>query len=506
MAFGELQRGILAAFQNENPEKFNEEVIFMRQNEKDGLHSYFQDLFKSLKLNGIEYLGSETITDESEFHKYVPRKSIAIEESRLDLIKATFKLSIEEEGVLLVKEVSIHLFFPKLIDDFFFYLNGSKYFAVYQLTDRNFYSSRTALYLKTLLMPLGLHQKPSKMKLTDGEIISGNELLLDYFKQKSNNFKNYKNMFTHYFITMGIDETIDYFFKVSKGVKHPQTHYMYIVDDLDDVPAGYKVMDIRKDLWLAFHLDSNSTPEYRDLIITFGLCVKGVRKTSSLYEEDYWKRKIITSTNGNLSKADKAIISFERVLDERTKRNLKEVPDTDKDDVYGIIKFMAFNYSMLYNIDSVNVYNRRLRLYEYMLYPLLIKFSEATYRVLNSRNVNMKRLENVFSNIGPNFLIKKIITSDLCRYNNASSTLDFFQTLKWSARGPQALGSSGQNITMRFRGVHESYVGNLGMVTANASDPGMTGTLCPMSGNIQNMLFEDPKRKVKYNIKIDNIA
>jgi len=495
MGLGNLQRAVLSLYQEQNPEKFNEDIVFMRKNEKDSLHSYFQDLFKSLKLNGIEYLGSETITDESEFHKYVPKKSISIEASRLDLIKASFRLSIEEEGEMLVKEVSIHLFFPKLIDDFFFYLNGSKYFAIYQLTDRNFYSTRTALYLKTLLMPLGLHAKPTKLKLSNGNFLVGNELLLDYFKQKSNNFKNYKNMFTHYFITMGIEKTIDYFFNQNGE------NYLYISED-PIAPDGYSTMEIRKDLFMHFVYNENVTNEYRDVIITFGSVIKGVRKTSSLYEKDYWRRKIITSTNGNLSKADKAIISFERVLDERTKRNLKEIPDTDKEDVYGVIRFMAFNYSVLYNIDSVDVNNRRLRLYEYMLYPLLLKFSDATYRVLNSRNVNMKRLENVFSNIGPNFLVKKIITSDLCRYNSASSTLDFFQTLKWSARGPQALGSSGQNITMRFRSVHESYVGNIGMVTANASDPGMTGTLCPMSVNIKNMLFVDPKRKVNYKVTL----
>jgi hypothetical protein len=43
-----------------------------------------------------------------------------------------------------------------------FELIGNRYFCIYQINDKNFYATPKALYLKTLLMPLGI--KFSKTK------------------------------------------------------------------------------------------------------------------------------------------------------------------------------------------------------------------------------------------------------------------------------------------------------------------------------------------------------
>lgn len=479
---GATQSLMYKAFQESNPERFNQGLIYMRHNERATLHDYFRDVFASLKLQGITYLSSRTITDETEYTNHIKKKSKVIEESRLDLIEAKFKLEWAEES----KEISLYVFFPKLIDDYFFYLNGNKYFAVYQISDRNFYSTRNGLFLKTLLMPLGIQNKKSSFETVSGVEVTGKEYVLDFFKTKNSNFDSLKNMFYYYFIKMGVHEAINYMFNTG-GVAN-----VYLSEDIEP-PEGYEAVQLRKDLFLHILMpDDGITQNYANLLCTVVSALSGIRKISSITDEAYWKKKVLNSPTANILKADKAIVSLERVLDERTKRNLKEITDPEmKQDSFGVVKWMAYNFEELYDIDTVDVYNRRLRLYEYMLYPLLIKFSDASYRILNSRNLDVKRLETVFSNIGPMFIIKRLITNELLRYSNATSTLDLFSViLRFSARGPQALGGSGSSIVLKYRGVHPSYVGNIGLNAASASDPGMTGTLVPMSKNIDKMFFE----------------
>jgi hypothetical protein len=43
---------------------------------------------------------------------------------------------------------------------------------------------------------------------------------------------------------------------------------------------------------------------------------------------------------------------------------------------------------------------------------------------------------------------------------------------------------------IKYRGLHESYIGNLGMNTSSSSDPGMTGVINPFTKSINDMFFE----------------
>jgi hypothetical protein len=184
---------------------------------------------------------------------------------------------------------------------------------------------------------------------------------------------------------------------------------------------------------------------------------------------------------------------LKRILDERTKRNLKDIDPKYRNDTFGVIRYIVENFDEIYNIDSLNLYNRRVRLFEYLIFPLLTKWSESTIRILNSKNVDMKKLNTVFSNIGPMFLVKRIIVNELLRYNNMTNTCCLFNVaLKWSSRGPQSIGSSSGNTLVKYRTVHESYIGNLSLCASSASDPGMTGNLSPFCKTLKDNFFIHP--------------
>jgi hypothetical protein len=476
-----MQASLYKEFQSSNPEKFNEDVIFMRKNED--IHSYFKDLYTTLNLPGIKFLGSRTITDETTYSQYVQKNNLRIEDNRLDLIEAKFKLTHDNES----KTVTLYVFFPKLIDNFFFHLNGNKFFAIYQLTDRNFYSVRKGLFLKTLLMPLGLKfESLSSIKGYSNAKLNGKIYKLEFFKTKMNKDKSLKNALLYLYVKFGFEETLEML-----GMNSDYIFFSEAPLKENSIPKGFIHFSKNSGCNIYYNKVLTETADSLNILCTIIHSLDDTKKFSSVTSDVYWKKKILNTPTAKIEKADKALFSLERILDERTKKNLRELEDHEKNSIYDVIIYMMYNFTKLYELDNVDIYNRRIRLYEYLLFPLLTKFSDLSYRMLNSRNMDLDRLSTVFSNIGSMFVIKHLVKNELIRYSSCTNALELFSVaLKFSARGPQSLGNSSGNTPIKFRGLHESYIGNISLNNSSASDPGCTGTIIPFCKNLDNMFFE----------------
>jgi hypothetical protein len=149
----------------------------------------------------------------------------------------------------------------------------------------------------------------------------------------------------------------------------------------------------------------------------------------------------------------------------------------------------------------MNLANKRIRLEEYLILPIILKWSESTYRIFNSKKVTLKRLEQIFSNIPPDFCLRRLVTNKLLRYINTVNTLDIFNGLKVTQTGDAGLGSLGSEISVKNRGFNDSYVNRLSLVAASASDPGSTMTIIPFV-NMEKEYYFDAKVKhvTNYNI------
>jgi hypothetical protein len=474
-----MQTALYTAFQAENPEKFNEDLIYIRQ--KEDVDSYFTDLFMTLNsIPGITYLGMERV-GEDKASQYIEKVAVPIEESRLDLILARFKLEINGEK----KEVTLKLFIPRLVDDFFFQLNGNRFYATLQIADKNWYTVRNGVYLKTLLMPLGIRYRPGVATAADGTEYEGKVFLIDFFKTKTNNLAAFKNFFFHFFVKFGFEGALE-----KLGVEDR----IALIDPENPVTADedVEVLEIHKGVMIAVCRESLKTDRaFRNIVVTLCDALSHAKRVQSVLTPDFWRRRILNSPTAKIEKADKTIASLERVLDERTKKNLRELQPEQKATSFDVVSYMVNNFDELSEIDGVDLYSRRVRLVEYLLFPLLLKWSDIAVRILNSRNVDMKRLETVFSNIRPMFLIKKLVTNELLRYSNATNPLNLFNVaLRWSVRGPQSVGAGGGNVNARYRSVHESFIGNLSLNCASAGDPGCSGTFVPFCDSLQDMFFE----------------
>ena len=473
------QNILYSQYQAENPERFNEDLIYIRH--KEDVDSYFRDLFTTLNsIPGITFLDMERVGEE-KCAEYIQKRNISIEESRLDLIEARFKIEWEGEK----KEVKLHLFIPKLVDDFFFLLNGNRYYAILQIADKNWYSVRNGIFLKTLLMPLGVRHKSMTIEAESGNEYTGKVFVLDFFKTKSNNINSFKNFFVYFFIKYGFDETMRLM-----GLEDEVC--VFDGKGVDTSDEDYEYFAVHENVMVAVLRERMQEDEnFRNIIVSLCNALEATKKISNLENKDFWKRRILTSPTAKLDKADKSIASLERILDERTKKNLREIPEGEKDSTFDVVRYMVWNYEAIHRMDGLDIYTRRIRLYEYLIFPLLIKWSEIAVRILNSRNVDMKRLETVFSNIGAMFLVKRLITNELLRYSNITNALNLFGVaLRYSARGPQSLGAGGGNVLVKYRSVHPSFLGNISLNASSAGDPGMSGSIVPFCDSLDDMFFE----------------
>lgn len=475
-----------AGFQESNPEvDFNQDLIYWR--EKDDAAGYLEDIFAALEVvPGITFLGVSIERDESKFPNDLIFNDIDV--SRLDLASVRFRLEMQDMS----KEITLSIFLPKLIDGLFYHLNGNLYYPILQLVDRGTYVTRKTFTLKTLLMPLVFRRDTMTQREDLTGAPTGQEMVytLDLFKNRINVLK-------YFMASRGLAATLEFF---------GATDHIFFVEKSEvsaEDAASYRVHALNGSSGLAVAVDRAWIEEeegkhshFRSgLAVTLADALDGIQRRA--VEEDdvaQWKRRLgrhfTQNSNGFEEKADKILVSLERILDRRTKKNLAHVAQADKENVYCILRWMMREYKTLTAIDGMDVTNKRIRMSEYLIHPLLLKFSESTYRLLNSKNLTFKSLLGVFRPFihdpegkqrpQANFLIKKLVTNELLRYSNMVNSFDLLVALRWTARGPQSISDrSKADISLRYRGHHPSYAGRIGLSAASASDPGTSGTLVP---------------------------
>ena len=478
-----------ARFQASNPERdFSDDLIMWR--ERDDITSVLADIFKALEVvPGITFNGVTVTHDESKFPADLVYNDV--EPSRLDLAHVSFTIELQD----MRKDITLSIFLPKLLDGLFYQLNGNLYYPILQLVDRGTYSTKQTFTLKTLLMPLVFRREMTATLVDLGsppaegkEPAQRTEMLyvLDLFRSKI-------NVMRYYLAAKGLAGTLAFFGLDGAVAIVPREELAGVA------PGEYRAYGVAGPAGLAVAAPAawvEEDPHYRGaLLATLGDALEGVPRRA--VEEDdmgLWARRLgkyfTQNTNGLEEKAAKIIVSLERILDNRTRSNLAHVVPGDKEDVYGILRWMMREYRTLSQVDSMDLRNKRIRMAEYLVHPLLIKFSDSTYRLLNSKSPTFKQLLSIFKqfmheedgSLRPqvNFLIKKIVNNELLRFVNVVNSFDLLTALRWTVRGPQGIGElRGGEAALRYRGHHPSYLGRIGLNAASSGDPGTSGTLVP---------------------------
>lgn len=461
-----LQGKFMKKYQDSNPERFNAEFIKCKENDDESRYLYtIMTTLESIK--GIEFLSMEEVPhriykERTEEEKQESDLVIDTERSVLKIYR--FKFRLTAEGI--TEEMTMDLYYPKMIRGGYFILNNNRYFPVYQMLDSGFYNTPRSVILKTLIMPIVLKRNDDK---------GGENFTLNIFKNKL-------SPFMYYFAKFGFDETMRYF-NIDGEIKFGDTD---IDGDIDE--NIYRKFKISKKKYMYCTIDFYN--ENNILCNSIFNTFNSRTNLENIHSIDYWKKRlgtVFTTSTDKIGKANSILISFERGLDILNKEILR-LPKKDKEDIYAIVRYMMFNFNELLKKSNTDLANKRIRSHEYLVYPLLRKFTTYVTRINNSKIVTMHKLKQF--RVGKSFLIRCCMTNELLRYENSTNSLNVLSKLKFTQGGVQSQFSSG-SVNIKYRVNDISYCGRISLLTSSSSDPGCTGSFLPFLELKENMHFTD---------------
>ena len=110
------------------------------------------------------------------------------------------------------------------------------------------------------------------------------------------------------------------------------------------------------------------------------------------------------------------------------------------------------------------------------------KLNKGIHRIsdMGSKVTLKKVVQAIYTQ--PMYIMNNISTmSNLVSYRDLVNDLDSLTALKYTYKGISGLGEDGASIQPIYRYVDPSHVGILDLDASSASDPGMSGMICPMT-------------------------
>ena len=515
-----IYKKLIKKFSDNNPEKFNKDFI-LSKNDNEILPE-ITNIFKSLEV--IKEIHIESVTMNTNEVEFGPIKQQGhYYKSPLDsrLTKIHYKVRIDGKEEPIEKD----MFLPKMLNNCFYINEGVRFFPIWQIVDNLSYATNNGVSLKSLLMPITLivnepfnyspeFLKPTVEKIPNyyalifGKKVSPLYYIMLKFSMESlekagispfedlDKYQNYE------------DETIVENFKKFMGID-----LKFSDNENDLIEDGRTVFKLteKKKIGLSFSIKNEDIEtETGKVVLGLLLSTREKERKNKLvftYEQFkkpwFWLDSLIEASGFSkstepfkrLEKVKGVYVSLSRIIDDQT-RKILTVPSEDKEDVFTILRYLLIHFKERFSIDSQNLKNKRIRLYEYILFPLRVYFGGHINRIVNQHNaVDEKSIEKIFNSLTPMFLLKNLITSQLLRTYNSTNDFNLFSAyLKGTFKGPQALG---KGVSFEQRDIDPSYVGRIGLVAASPGDPGVSFTFSPFLKIYDSYFDEEEAKRAK---------
>ena len=399
----------------------------------------------------------------------------------------------------------------------FYYNNGKRMKAIWQLVDGSTYAQRGKNTLKSR-MPIIIYQNRKRV-ITDINDMSYIACSYSYAlnsKSKKPGAKakvKFINPIMIYSAKMGYTNTIDFFgmkdivWLVPK-VKNDEDEFYYF--PLDDI-----FIKVRKHHFEKYELvRSFVCMTYNLHSADFPVTIK------NMDDKEYWICRIGTvgaAKNKNLStfreKGITTVFMIERLLDATTIKNLR-LPMYYKHNIYYLIYWMMISFDELRTKSNIDMANKRIRKNEYIVNSSLgKKINENINRLIEKRGKSrlnsMDTLLELF-NFGSDIIISGMRNlNDLIKTDDIVNDNDFILDIAFSSKGPQSLGDgNNKKIATKYRYLHPSMAGILDLNTSSNSDIGLSGSFTPFA-KLYDKYYFTPERepcqaRYRFEKEIDN--
>lgn len=459
------------------------EVIDEYQKVKSILKSYEDNRIKKSKaINSYDY--------------------IDLKDSDIYLLKVYYYIRAKDGDQML----NVYVALPRIVNKYYFHIGGNDYYAMYQIVDNSTYNNSMAssakhqtVTLKTIFMPIRIYREVVTLYQRNGEavkaiyypsvIFNKNLSAIKYILAKLGyvgclNFMGYGNLVT--IIGKDYKEQIDY-----------ENNY-YFITQSDGIIIKVPKMIFDGDYTLQSLITTIINSIYSDTsindIFDNQFWIMSLGNDFKNYSNKKSKKGEIIDLDKAIRKGESVLDSLESIYDIITYNDIK-LPDEKKRTIYHIILWMLREFPRLRVKDNLNLSFKKVRISEYIASLYVAKLSRGIYRIADSGpNVTLNQVRKAL-NIMPLALIHNISKCNLVNYKNNVNDLDSIYALKFSYKGISGIGDNnkGKSVPDTYRMIHPSHIGRIDLDTSSASDPGMTGILCPHVDLYNNMMFSDAK-------------
>ena len=485
------QGQIMHNYNNEYREKFNEE-LFVRSDDdiieelKKVILSCQRDKFFTLRVDSFtvveDYneINNILFKYDEQFKNKNKRKEnqyqyINLKDSDIKLLIVRYYIAIKDD----YEYVNVIIAVPRIVNKYYFRISGNIYSAMYQIVDASTYNNSTSnskkhsVTLKTMFMPIRLYRNFQPLKTTNGETIKTTFYLSRIFNKSLGALKYILAKYGLYgaFNMLGI-----YCVTLTQEDPHDENVYTFMKNDI--------FINVPK---MIFDADA----VVQSLVATLYKAIIKDTIYENMFTIEYWIKSISLEFNNNsLEKGISILDSLESIYDISTKESIR-LPEEEKSNIYLILRWMIREFSNLKTKDNLDISIKKIRCSEYIASLYAMKISKGIYRVSDmAKKASKDNIRRAISTV-PMYLLGAITKCKLVNYVNMVNDIDALTALKFTYKGISGLGeSNNSSIPDIYRTLNISHLGRIDPDSSSATDPGVTGTICPLT-TIYNGSFSD---------------
>ena len=485
------QGQIIHDYDNEYREKFNEELFVRSDNDiieelKKVILSCQRDKFFTLKVDSFtvveDYneINNILFKYDEQFKNKNKRKEnqyqyINLKDSDIKLLIVRYYIAIKDD----YEYVNVIIAIPRIVNKYYFRISGNIYSAMYQIVDASTYNNSTSnskkhsVTLKTMFMPIRLYRNFQPLKTTNGETIKTTFYLSRIFNKSLGALKYILAKYGLYgaFDMLGI-----YCVTLTQEDPHDENVYTFMKNDI--------FINVPK---MIFDADA----VVQSLVATLYKSIIKDTVYENMFTIEYWIRSISLEFNNNsLEKGISILDSLESIYDISTRESIR-LPEEEKSNIYLILRWMIREFSNLKTKDNLDISIKKIRCSEYIASLYAMKISKGIYRVSDmAKKASKDSIRRAISTV-PMYLLGAITKCKLVNYVNMVNDIDALTALKFTYKGISGLGeSNNSSIPDIYRTLNISHLGRIDPDSSSATDPGVTGTICPLT-TIYNGSFSD---------------
>jgi len=494
-------------FNKDNREQFND--YWFQRNDEDLIEGMKQVILSCQrdKYFVLKVLNFETIKDYNEINRtlyeYYSSKTkngkkidnnyeyINLRDSDIMLLKVIYyvKLNVPDNKIRVDNKtgeleksegiVNVLIALPRYVDKYYFRILGNYYNPIFQIVDGSTYNNSTSnsktqsITLKTQFMPIKVYKEYYDLVDMCDKESHRCVLFASYvFTKKTDTIKFILGRYGFYGALEMLELEAIYIQPYENGKPiNPDIFYNF-TDKHNKI-----ILSVAKRIF-----DKDNVTE--SFCYTVLKSVKKLNKFNDIYDPRYWNKVLGADfQSATLDKGIPVLDSLESIYDLKTKQSIR-LPLEDKENTYCILRWMMREFSYLKQRDNIDISTKHPRKAdEYLPAIYAKKISTGIYRISDKgKNITFKDVTRVIDT-APDYILKSINSANLVDYVDLVNDNDAELALSYTYKGISGLGDQGNGtaVPIIYRSVHPSHLGRVDLDSSSASDPGLSGIICPMA-------------------------